>query len=145
MAKRRDASKETDKQISRVSQNIQEYRDGVNDLTESPGKLAVKKKDKFRANLMAAIDSGKWEENTAATDLDDWKRRTAGTGADRLVQGMEDSREKTIAFRQQLIDFQNNLKAKLDAMPDTTPEQREAKAIMNIREMRKFRRSGRRR
>lgn len=145
MAKRRDATKEVDKQISRVSNAVQDYKDGVEAVTESPGKAAVRKKEKFKQNLMEAINNGKWEENTAATDLDDWKARTAGKGADRLVAGLEDSREKTIKFREELIAFQNTVKAKLDAMPDTTPEQRDAKVLANIREMRKFKRSARRR
>src|SRR5438093_111544 len=128
MAKRRDAAKEVDKQIKNVSNNLQEYRDGINAVEVHPGKEAVKKEAKFKQNLMAAIDSGKWRENTGGYDQDDWKRRTAGTGADRLVQGLEDSRQKSIAFREQLITFQNDLVAKMDAMPDTTPEQREQKA-----------------
>lgn len=145
MARKRDAAKEVDKQISRVSAAVDEYRESVNNVQESPGKAAVRKKDKFRANLMQAIDSGKWEENTANMDFDDWKRRTAGKGGDRLVSGLEDAREKTVKFREELIAYQNTVQAKLDAMPDTTPEQRDAKVLANIREMRKFKRSHRRR
>lgn len=143
--KRRDAVKEFEKQLLRVSSAVQDYRDGVNNVQVSPGQLAVKKKDKFRNNLLAAIDSGKWEENTASVDLDTWKKRTAGKGADRLVAGLEDARDKTIEFRQQLIDYQTQVQARIDAMPDTTPEQREQRALAMIREMRKFKRSRRRR
>lgn len=145
MARKRDAAKEVDKQISRVGASVQEYRDNIRNVAVHPGKEAVKKKDKFRTNLLASIDNGKWEENTGNYDENDWKERTAGVGGDRLVSGMEASRKKSIEFRQQLIDFQAQVKAKLDAMPDTTPEQRDAKVLANIREMRKFKRSHRRR
>ena len=145
MKRKRDAAKEVDKQIQRVSASVQEYRDAVNEVAESPGKAAVRKKDKFRINLLAAIDSGKWEEATGNIDLEDWKKRTSGKGADRLVAGLEDSRDKSVDFRQQLIAYQEQVSAKIDAMPDTTPEQREARLLANMREMRKFKRSRRRR
>ena len=145
MARKRDAAKEVDKAIRNASANLQQYKDSVNAVTVAPGVQAAKKVDKMRANTLAAIDSGKWAENTAAVGLQDWQARTAGKGADRLIAGMEDSRDKTVDFRQQLIDYQNTVVAKLDAMPDTTPEQREQKMLANVREMRKFKRSARRR
>lgn len=145
MAKKRDAAAEVEKQINRVSNAVEDYRKGVRDVTEHPGKKAAKKKDKMRANVLAAIDSGKWEENVGGYDLGEWQENAAGTGADRLVQGLEKSRAKQIDFRQQLITFQESVKARIDAMPDATPEQREAKMLANMREMRKFKRSPRRR
>lgn len=143
--RKRDARKEVQKQINAVTSRIQEYRDGVESVDVSPGKLAVQKKDKFKNNLLQAIDSGKWENALSNLDLNEWKRKASTVGADRLSTGMVAAEDKMIAFREELINYQTALKAKLDAMPDATPEQREQKVLANIREMRKFSKSTRRR
>lgn len=143
--RKRDARKEVQKQINAVTSRIQEYRDGIESVEVSPGKLAVQKKDKFKNNLLQAIDSGKWESALASLDLNEWKRKASTVGADRLSTGMVAAEDKMVQFREELIAYQTQLKQRLDAMPDATPEQREQKMLTNIREMRKFSRSTRRR
>lgn len=143
--RKRDARKEVQKQINAVTSRIQEYRDGIESVEVSPGKLAVQKKDKFKNNLLQAIDSGKWESALSNLDLNEWKRKASTVGADRLSTGMVAAEDKMVQFREELIAYQTQLKQRLDAMPDATPEQREQKMLTNIREMRKFSRSTRRR
>lgn len=133
------------KQIRRAQEASQDYVEGVRSVTEAPGQRAVKKKEKLRANFNAAVDSGKWEANTAAVGLEEWKQVTAEKGGQRFASGVEAARPKIEAFQADLQAFLNSTKGEIDSLPDATPEQRDAKMLANVRRMRKFKRTKRRR
>jgi hypothetical protein len=138
----RDPNKVTDKQIANVRNNVQSYIDSINDVKESPGKKAARKKEKYRANVLASVD--KWAANVADQDLGDWQAITTKKGGERIASGMEEARPKILAFQQQFQPFIAGVKKELDEMPDATPEQREQKMLANVRKMRAFKRTRRR-
>lgn len=133
------------KQIRRAQEAAQDYTAGVQGVTEAPSAKAIRKKDKLRSNFNAAIDSGKWENNLAAVSLEEWKTTTAEKGSARFSAGVEAARPKIEAFHQDLQNHLQATKGEIDNMPDATPEQRDARMLANVRRMRKFRRSKRRR
>lgn len=135
----------TDKQVRRAQEAADDYLQGAEGVTEAPGVKAVRKKDKLRANFNAAVDSGKWEENTKAVSNDEWKRSVREKGAPRYASGVEAARPDILAFHEEFQAFLNNVKKEIDAMPDTTPEQRIAKMVANARAISKFKRTRRRR
>ncbi len=141
----KDPKKIADKQIRRAQEASQDYVDGVQSVTEAPGARAVRKKEKLRAAFNAAIDSGKWAENTAAVSKDEWIETTVKKGGARYAAGVEEARGRIEAFQQEFQAFVSKAKAELDAMPDATPEQREQKMLANVRKMRQFKRTRRRR
>lgn len=138
----RDPAKVVEKQIRNAVNGAQSYVEGVRDVKEAPGKKAVKKRAKWKANTLAAEE--KWAENTEAVGLTEWQDAAAGKGAERFAPGIEASRPKLMAFHSQFQPFVGDLKRQLDDMPDATPDQREAKMLANVRGMRKFKRTRRR-
>lgn len=139
----RDAAKVTAKQIRNAQNGAQSYVEGVQDVKDAPGKKAARKKDKYKANVNAAVD--KWAENVEAVSLDEWQRAASGKGAERFAPGIEAARDKISAFHAEFQPFVAQVKAELDAMPDATPEQRKQKMLANVEKMSKFKRSRRRR
>ncbi|GAJ10427.1 unnamed protein product, partial [marine sediment metagenome] len=49
-----------EKHARRTTAAIPDYVDGVNRVATAPGTEAAKKQAKMKANLLKAIDSGKW-------------------------------------------------------------------------------------
>lgn len=133
------------KQVRRAQEASQDYIAGVQAVTESPGARAVKKKDKLRANFLASVDNGKWENNTSAVTREEWQEATVSKGGSRYASGVEAAKSKIEAFHNEFQPFVQQVKRELDSMPDATPEQREAKMLANVRKMRAFKRTRRRR
>lgn len=133
------------KQIRNAQNATQDYVDGIDGVDSAPGQAAVKKKDKLRNNFNAAIDSGKWANNTAAVSLDEWKKAAKEKGGERFGPGVAKAADDIIAFHEDFGPKRDRLQAEIDAMPDATPEQREQKMLANKRGMAKLKRGPRRR
>src|SRR5689334_19448479 len=78
----RDPLKVADKQIRNAQNGATAYVDGVRDVKEAPGQKAARKKDKYKANVLASVD--KWADNTAAVSLQEWADAAAGKGGERF-------------------------------------------------------------
>jgi hypothetical protein len=128
----------SEKLIRRQSGAIDDMRLGVENVKEAPGKRAVAKQAKMKANLMAAIDSGKWAKNLGAVTLEEWKTKMLEVGLGRVQSGIEASRSKIERFAEKFLPFLDGVKAKIDAMPDSTLEERINKATAMMRETAKF-------
>lgn len=134
-----------EKQVRKAQAASEDYIRGVRSVTESPMAKAVSKKEKFKNNLMRAIDSGKWENNTAAVPMEEWARKTETVGAPRYSEGVGAALEKTVAFQEEFLPFVRSVQEKVNSMPDATPEQRIAKMVENAKSISKFQRMRRRR
>ena len=117
---------------------LDDIRKGVDRVSEAPGKLAAAKKDKMRANLMAALDSGKWERNVAAYPLDEWKEDMKTKGINNIPTGIDRAKPKIVKFAQQQDEHQAKIDAKLKSMPDLTLEDNIRRMELQVREMAKF-------
>jgi len=54
-----------EKHNRRTKAALEDLRRGVEAVTEAPGAKAAAKADKMRANLLEALDSGKWQRRVA--------------------------------------------------------------------------------
>jgi len=127
-----------EKHNRRTKAALEDLRRGVEAVTEAPGAKAAAKADKMRANLLEALDSGKWQRRVAAVGVDDWKRAMIEKGVNRVAGGLDGARDKVAQFAEQLLSHQASLKDKVDAMPDLTLEDSIARATEWIRGMSKF-------
>jgi len=118
---------------------LDDIRKGVDRVSEAPGKKAAAKKDKMRANLMAAIDSGKWEQNVASYPLEDWKEDMKTKGINNIPTGIDRAKNKIVKFAQQQDEHQAKIDSKLKSMPDLTLEDNIRRMEVQVREMAKFR------
>ena len=132
------AAQFVEKHSRRTKAALGDMREGVLRVTEAPGVAAAAKADKMRANLIAALDSGKWERRVASVSLEDWKGAMIDKGVNRVAAGVDAAEGKTRQFAEQLLAHQAGLMTTIDAMPDLTLEDGIARSTAMIRGMAKF-------
>lgn len=125
--------------LSAAGTSIQQ---GVNRVSIAPTQQAAKKKEKLKTNWLAAIDNGSWERGLNAVSLEDWKAAMINKGLQRIQQGATAGQPKMLAYMQKLLPFQEQLSAKINAMPDTTLEDNIARMGEFIRGMAKGKKDG---
>lgn len=126
------------KWVNRLSAATTEIQEGVNRVTQSPGALAVAKRDKWRQNLMAAEE--KWVRNTGRVTLDQWKANMINVGIPRIAQGAQAKQDKYLAFAQEFFPHLERGVAQVERMPDTSFEERVQRAVAMMRHNRSFKR-----
>ena len=127
-----------EKHNRRTKAALEDMRRGISAVTEAPGAKAAQKADKMRTNLVAALDSGKWQRRVAAVSVDDWKKAMLEKGVNRVAAGVDAAAPKVREFASQLLSHQATLHDKVDQMPDLTLEDSIARATEWIRGMSKF-------
>lgn len=134
-----------EKQVRRGQAASEDYVRGVRAVTVAPTAKAKEKKEKMKAGILHALDSGKWEAGLDSVTLEDWKQTTETKGAQRYGSGIAEAEGRIAAFHAEFQPFLASVKAKIDAMPDATAEQRIQRMVANAREIAKFQRTRRRR
>jgi len=124
----------------RLTGAIEDIKKGIDRTDKNPMERAVAKKEKWQARLEEAIRKGKWEAGLKRVDLSKWKDVTKDMVERRLSSGIEKSKDKIIDFAEQLLAYQDELKRKIESMPDVTLEDRIRRMETWIREMAKFER-----
>lgn len=135
-----DPARAAEKQIRRAQTAATDYVAGVRAVKESPTSKAKRKKDKYRNGVLAALDSGKWEAGLDSVSLQEWQEAAAKKGGDRYAAGVEAAAGKIQQFHAEFAAFMSSHQPRIDAMPDSTPEQRIAKMVENAKGMAKFQR-----
>lgn len=134
------AREAAEKHARRLKGSTEDIRRGVERVQEAPGVRAAQKQDKMRANLIKAVDSGKWAERVSAVPLGEWKGKMINKGVNRIAQGVDEAMDGTTDFFGQLFEHQDKIKGEIDAMPDLTLDDNINKAVHNMRRMSEFRR-----
>jgi len=112
--------------------------EGVDRVTEAPGKKAAQRADKMKANINRAIDNGTWGKRVASVSLEDWKGAMKTKGVSRVSEGVDGAAPKMEQFATQLIAHENEGLKKLDGMPDLTLQDSKNRVISWIDHMAKF-------
>jgi len=127
-----------EKHNRRLKAATDDMRAGVERVTESPTAKAANKADKMRANVVKAIDSGKWAAGLNRVTLDDWKGKMINKGVGRVAAGIDEAADKVEAFASELLPYQDRLKSEIDRMPDVTLEDNINRMTTFVRGMSKF-------
>ena len=136
-----NASEIAEKWKRRAEASASDYQKGVERVTESPTEKASQKVEKFKTNLMKAINEGKWEKGLKSVSLSDWKEAVAKKGVPNYATGVRAGESKMEAFMSEMIPFQETLQAEVSRMPDITIDDSIARATAWIKGMAKFKRS----
>lgn len=128
------------KHATRLKGATADIRAGVERVKTAPGLQAAAKTEKMRANLMAALDSGKWAQRVGSVSLEDWKRLMSDKGIQRIAAGIDGAAEKMEEFYAQLFPFQENLQSKIGKLPDLTLEDNITRMTEFVRGMSQFKR-----
>ena len=124
-----NAAQYADKWKRRMDASGQDMRQGIERVTEAPGVKAAAKADKMRQGILDAIDSGKWASNVANVSLSDWKTATIDKGIPRISAGVAAAMPKQVVMAGKLLAAVESAADQVNAMPDTTFEQRMQKMI----------------
>lgn len=130
------------KAVSRASAAAADYERGIMSVTKAPGQSAAEKADKWAAGVQKAIADKSFATGAARVSLSDWQNAVASKSG-RYAQGVAAAQNKIADFHREFQPFVQSVQAKVNAMPDTTPEQRLQRMLVNAQEMAKFRRGGR--
>ena len=131
-----------EKHARRLKGASEDMRRGVERVTESPTLKAAAKKDKMRAGVNAAIDSGKWERGLKRVTLEDWKGQMINVGIGRVAAGIDAAAPKVVAFAGELLPHIDRVKGELTKLPDLTLDDNINRMTTFIRGMAKFQRRG---
>lgn len=126
------------KWVQRIGAATQQVTEGVQRVQTAPGQKAAAKQQKWLQNTQAAAD--KWRRNVAAVSLADWQNLMVNVGIPRIAQGAQAKQAKYGAFAQQFFQHLQAGVSKVEAMPDTTFEERVARAVTMMRHNRDFKR-----
>tara|TARA_B100001123_G_C15301962_1_gene1021342 strand:- start:1939 stop:2361 length:423 start_codon:yes stop_codon:yes gene_type:complete len=135
------ASEAAEKWGRRLQGATEDIRRGVQSVTESPTEKAAAAADKMRERVIESIDSGKWQAGLRRVSLDEWKDAMLNKGVGRIAAGVQGAQPKMQAFMNELLPYVDNLKSRVDGMPDVTLEDSINRATAWIRGMSEFRRS----
>lgn len=129
-----------EKHARRVKGAVDDMRKGVENVTEAPTMKAAAKQDKMRANLVAAIDSGKWANGLRRVSLEQWKSQMINKGIGRVAAGIDEAAPKVVAFAEELLPHIDKVQAEVRKMPDVSLEDNINRMVMFTRGMAKFKR-----
>lgn len=124
-----------EKWARKASAASQDYQRGIERVRESPTAKAVQKKDKLVQGFQDAVNSGKWETNTARVTLQEWQRAASQKGVPNFATGIQASQAKTQGAYQRLFPLIDQAQNAIQNMPDTTLEQRLARSTAFARAM----------
>ena len=128
----------TQKWLTRLSGATADVTAGIAKVTESPGAAAVRSKQKYQNNVVAAFP--KWENNTRNVSLQQWQS-AATAGASRIAQGAQQKQGKYENFAQQFYPYLDQQVAKIKNMPNATFEDRVQRAVAMMRGNAAFKRN----
>lgn len=121
-----------------VQRGGQKMAEGIERVTTSPGVKAAAKAQKWLNNTVEAAP--KWQAAVSRVSLEDWKESMRTLGVSRAAAGAAAKVGKFQDAIAPVLSFQNSVLSRVDAMPDTTLEDRINKSATYQREMAKYRR-----
>jgi len=126
------------KQLARVRVAGEDYKNGVQAVTENPATKALAANAKRIKKIQDSITAKTWEKKMQKVSLEDWKKKAATVGADRFIPGVEANVDKIESFVRAFQPKLENLTAQVKAMPDTTEAERDARVLAQVRGLRKL-------
>ena len=134
----KDPKRWADKQLARVRVSLPEYKAGVEAPARNPIEEAIKKNAKRIANLQKSLREKTWEKTMAKLSLEDWKKPTLELGAERFIRGVEAKEGKIRAFIDRFQPLLSTHVSAVEAMPDVSDAEREARMLANLRGLKKL-------
>jgi len=130
-----------EKHARRLKAAIEDMRKGVESVTQSPTVKAAQKAEKMKANIVAAIDSGKWAAGLNRVTVDEWKSKMIDKGLTRVATGIDGAADKVKAFAAELLPHIDKGVDVVKKLPDVTLEDSINRMNTFIRHMAKFKRT----
>ncbi len=133
-----DPNKWHKKLMDRSAQAGQDWVDGVSNPSRDPVQAAIKAAPKWEAKMQEAIASKKWQKKMAKVNPQDIISAAQRAGASAYTTGIQNKSEKILRAIQDLQPRISQAQAKIQAMPDVTDADREARMVANMRAMKQI-------
>lgn len=104
------------------------YEKGIDNYTGDWASATVAQKNAMRTNLVAAIDSGKWEGRVLEVGTSQWKSITKSKSGN-YSSGYNTGKSKYLAAAQKLYPYIGAGQAQVKAMPKGTLQQAKDRAL----------------
>lgn len=98
-----NAQEYAEKWATRTKAATQDYRRGVERVTEAPGEMAARQADAMLAGITQAIADGTWARQVAKVTLTEWKEKALSKGAGRIAGGVDGASAKVAQNAQALL------------------------------------------
>lgn len=128
-----------EKWAARTAGATAEMAAGVNRVTEAPGAKAAAKSAKWLAAVTAA--EAKFKRNVGRVTLEQWKRSTLDVGVPRVASGVQAKKQKWGDFAAEFFPYLDQGIQRVQAMPDTSFEDRVQRMVAMVRHTHGFQRS----
>lgn len=138
MSKGLTPQQRTEKQIKNAKANLDSFKNGALAVQVAPNKKAADAQDKYLANVQAAVDSGRFKDGNNAVSLSDWQDAMTTKGAQNFGPGLDRAKDKILAFHEQFDPYQQSVANRVNAMPNDTESDRDAKMLANAAALRNF-------
>lgn len=136
MAKNLSGSEYADKLIRNMTNAVQDWERGIQNVAVSPTALAAAKSDKWLSRIQQSKE--KYERGLKRITKEMWQEVTLNKGRDRIASGVEAARSKIEAFANDFLPFQETVRKEVANMPDTTMEQNIARAVAMMKGTAKY-------
>jgi len=116
---------------------VEDFREGVLAPERNPIEEALKKYEKWKSNLLAAIKEDRWKKTMAKIPMEEWQTFASTIGADRYSGGIEAKKEKQANFVDKWRPHLEAIQKDVRALPDVTDLEREKRMLENLRRLKK--------
>lgn len=123
----KDPRKVAAKWATNLANSTENMKDGAEDVRESPTEAAAKKQDKYLAGVQKAVQSGKWAANLRAVSKQDWIDAYVAKAIPRIAAGATMAESTMADYQTMWLAHEEEGKRKVDAMPNNTPQERDAR------------------
>lgn len=130
-----DPEEWAEKQVKRAAAAASEWEKNVLRPRRDPLKAAIAAKEKRKEKLRESLEQDKWAKAMAAVDEDLMYAVIRKRGASAFRAGIEDRKAKVVARVKELQPLVAALKKEIQAMPDVTDADREARMLAGRRGM----------
>jgi hypothetical protein len=126
------------KWVARTSAATQDYANGVAQTDVDPTQRAIAAQGRMRAEVIAAIDSGKWAQGLQRAGKIGWQQAVASKGVQNFGTGVAAAESKVATAFAPLLAFEQGLQATIQGMPNVTDTDRNNRMLAWANGMRQY-------
>lgn len=106
-----------DKWGTNLTNSTQYIKAGVDRVQTAPSQTAIAAKDRMKANLIASIDNGSWENGLSKVSLADWQNAMKNKGINNLTAGIATAKTRKLANVQAMLAANDAAVAAVNNLP----------------------------
>lgn len=107
-------------------------KDGVSAVTQAPGQKAAAAAELYRRKVNEAVDSGRFQSQTAAVSLESWRQDYITKGIPAMTARAAGAQDKVARFLAFWLPITEQASQAVQAMPKGSLEDSKARMLRNL-------------